>query len=457
MTIELELPGLYVDSVVLDVAPARLLLGNRDPEPGEGRVPVTQVISLSVLDTGAVPGISVAATRVYVQGVLAYDGGAGGFQPGFVGAGSALSVSPSVVRISVNLLSFFGSFEVVTVHVLSSTTDAAATLDQTYSFTCVDATPPMLISAVAQALRRVRLEFSEPVEQGAGTSLTDALNPANYEFTRTSSPAVNVFPQLVTAITDAIVDVQTDMELSPGASYQVLVANVVDALGNTIAPPYNVQDFDAFAPEQPAGRRFDIFGMMPALNRGEDLAGTGDLLRFLSCLQEPASLLLNQIDHFVDIFDPDYAPQPFLDRMLLDLGNPFRFDLRDVDKRRLAQVLVAIYKQKGTGQGVINAIRFFVSLDVTIDSYNGTVWILGEDLLGDTTELGPSISFLRYAFEVLAPQTLTAVQRDQINQIVRYMKPAHTHYMRLVEPVAPDIIDHLELGLSELGDTWQLH
>jgi len=37
------------------------------------------------------------------------------------------------------------------------------------------------------------------------------------------------------------------------------------------------------------------------------------------------------------------------------------------------------------------------------------------------------------------------------------MKPAHTHFARLVGPVIPAMIDHLELGLSQLGETWELH
>jgi hypothetical protein len=37
------------------------------------------------------------------------------------------------------------------------------------------------------------------------------------------------------------------------------------------------------------------------------------------------------------------------------------------------------------------------------------------------------------------------------------MKPAHTHFLGFVEPVAPVIVDHLELGISELGVEWTLH
>ena len=71
--------------------------------------------------------------------------------------------------------------------------------------------------------------------------------------------------------------------------------------------------------------------------------------------------------------------------------------------------------------------------------------------------LGPSSAFGALAFEVVSPRVLAAEERRRLRQIVDYMKPGHTHFARLVEPFPPEIIDHLELGLSELGDTWDLH
>jgi hypothetical protein len=83
--------------------------------------------------------------------------------------------------------------------------------------------------------------------------------------------------------------------------------------------------------------------------------------------------------------------------------------------------------------------------------------VLGESLLGVDWVLGPSGAFSAYAFEVIAPRTLEAEERRRLKQIVNYMKPAHTHFLRLAEPVVPEVIDHIELGLSELGESWLLH
>ena len=45
-------------------------------------------------------------------------------------------------------------------------------------------------------------------------------------------------------------------------------------------------------------------------------------------------------------------------------------------------VLVAIYREKGTDAGITNAIRFFLGLEVAITAYAGEALILGESLLG---------------------------------------------------------------------------
>jgi phage tail-like protein len=90
--------------------------------------------------------------------------------------------------------------------------------------------------------------------------------------------------------------------------------------------------------------------MLPRHNRRDDV--TGDLRRFIACLQETVDLLLAEGDGFSDIFDLERAPEGFLDLILHELGNPFPFDLGELDKRRLASVLVEMYRQKGTAVGI---------------------------------------------------------------------------------------------------------
>jgi hypothetical protein len=52
---------------------------------------------------------------------------------------------------------------------------------------------------------------------------------------------------------------------------------------------------------------------------------------------------------------------------------------------------------------------------------------------------------------------LTETERRQIRAIVDYLKPAHTHFVELIEPLPPPVYHHWELGISELGETTDLH
>ncbi|MBM4782295.1 MAG: phage tail protein [Archangiaceae bacterium] len=71
--------------------------------------------------------------------------------------------------------------------------------------------------------------------------------------------------------------------------------------------------------------------------------------------------------------------------------------------------------------------------------------------------LGPSDRFAKYAFNVVVARTLTPTERKHLRAIVEYLKPAHTHFVDLVEPFPPVVPDHWELGISDLGDTSWLH
>ena len=212
--------------------------------------------------------------------------------------------------------------------------------------------------------------------------------------------------------------------------------------------------FVAFVPDIPAGRSFDLWRMLPRINRDEDV--TKDLEHFILCLQDVTNLLLFDIDSFADIIDPDFAEEPWLSLMLCDLGNPFSFaELSDIDERRLIAILVPLYKQKGTCIGLENAIRFFVGVDVTCVEGLISCMSLGESMLGEDWILCPSSSAARYTFSIDSPVVLTDNQRTQIVQITDLMKSAHTHLGTIIEPTAGP--SHAELGLSGLGDNFELH
>ena len=397
----------------------------------------------------------VAAQRLthHIEGVLAFN--AGVFQAGFTGPASAYSnPQADILRIIVDPTTNFTSEQLVHVRVVSMAVGDMGVLDETYTFTIVDFAAPVLTAVEAQDLQRIRATFGEDIDP------VSSIVAANWSIDRLGDyldPVVSVKIVSAEVASSRTIDLYSDIPLTPRGNYRITAVNLTDVHGVAIAAPDNVLDFLGWQPPIPAGRDFDLYKKLPALNRQEDTSL--DLYRFIACLREVAGLLLYDIDRFIEIIDPDTAPEAFVDAMLADLGNPFAFDLSLTNKRRLAQVLVDIYRLKGTSIGIISVIRFFLGLEVTIDAYNlssGT-WILGDSELGMGSVLGTSLSSLLYSFDVTVLIVLTAEQRDQLTSIVDYMKPAHTHFVRLIEPVVPLVLDHWELGLSELGEDTFLH
>lgn len=439
---------------------------NRIPEPDEPGVPVDSDVVVEVHDTGGAPPST--DVKVFIDGTLAYDGNGGGFQSGFTGTTS--NPDALTFRVVVDPDSDFDSDSDVEVRVTSA--GVSTGLDETYTFSTEDISAPRVDAAQAQDKKTVRVTFNEPVKQVSPSNADDALNPSNYSFMRNSAPAVDIEAVEVEAVSDAEVDVTLDFEMSFGASYTVSVGNVEDLFDNPVVVPNDEATFLGFQPPFPPGRRFDLLRFLPQLNREED--ATRELRNYALIKQDVVNLLLCEIDGFTDILDPDIAPGDFLDLMLLDLGNPFDFiDLSTVDKRRLLRVLLDIYKQKGTEQGIVNVINFFVGVLVTLDVFNGDGFVLGDEPTldgrsppvvgselskegevapGAGSGLGPD-SELIYTFDIISPVNLTETQRRRILAICELMKPAHTHCNRIIEPTPeePEPTGD-ELGFGELSD-----
>lgn len=455
--VELELPAVWLDQVVLDDlglapgAPFQRVL-NRVPEPGATNVRTDVTIFFDV----AIDAADTAQTLlVYISvngapEVMVLDAGGAGPTPGWDGPeGGFGGVDAWTYRFGIDPVAEFSTLDQVVVRAVV-TTSLGYVLEESWSFQIEDVTSPVVVSATPIGPALIRVVFDE---------LIDPAELGTFAIERLTAPAVNVEVVSVTADTSSSVILELDIEMTPGAGYRVTATGTEDPWGNVVAPPDDVALFTGYQPQVPANRSWDLWRMIPRKNRDED---PGDLQKFIACLQEVSDLQLSLIDAWTDIIDPDKAPERFVDAMLIDLGNPFAFDLDLGEKRRLIRILVPIYKQKGTAVGIVNAVRFFLGVEVTINAFAAEGWILGEDELGDsgtdgTAVLGPGTSFNLYSFEVVSPIGLTAEQRSQIIAIARYMKPGHTHLIRIVEPTLPDVFDHLELGISELGVTWFLH
>lgn len=454
--VEVELPGVYVDTLVFDEATENLLLLNAVPEKGSTGNSVDTHITFEVFDTtGDV--LDASTLNVTVDGVAAIVGGVA--QVGFDGPDSAITGdATNVLRVVIDPTTDFDSEAIVVVVVSVTNSGGTPTLDETYVFKIQDVTAPKLLAALATDHMTVRVEFDEAMTAEDADAANDALNPANYTFTTSTQPAVPIEAVSVTQVTDAVYDITLDIEMTPNAAYTVTVLGAEDLFGNAIVAPDNEADFVGYACPAPADRDFNLWDMVGPLQKQMD-ADDGTFEKFIGCFQEVVDLLLCLVDRFSEVYDLDYAPEAFIDAMLVDLGNPFTFSLSLTDKRRLLRILVDLYRLKGTAQGIINAVRFFVGVEVEVEPLNDKAdyWVLGEDELGVDTYLGPSEQYLLYSFRIIAPYALTDEQRDRIRAIAEYMKPAHEHLVSIDEPEVPDVIDHWELGLSLLGEETDLH
>lgn len=223
-------------------------------------------------------------------------------------------------------------------------------------------------------------------------------------------------------------------ELSPERDYQITPFQVDDIHGNRLETEPSLFTCEPLA--APPGRNMSLVDAIPNCNYRED--ASRDLERFMRCLDEARSILLHDIDRFNELMDPDLAPDEALDVLLAHLGNPFRFasSLAPQDKRRLIAALKQIYNRNGTEFGVEAVINFILGVQVNVRPFAGVegYWVLGMRALGVDTILAPGTQYLLYSFEVISPIDLTDAQRAILIEIVEYMKPAHTHFIRLLEP-----------------------
>lgn len=449
-----ELPAVYVDELIFFDEAEALFQGNRQAEPNEVRVGKADKIELVLYDlTG---GDFPLYDDVYVNGVLAFNGVT--LEPGFDGPDSETPFIDGFngIHLTLDPTTDFASEQVVEVRVTGHSNVHDGTIDETFLFTIEDYAPPTIVRAEGRAPRVVRVFFSEAMLLDDTENHDSALWIGNWVFEGVSVPTAEVQAESVAAVSSSSVDVTTNTELSFGGIYRVTVESAQDVSGNVIGDP-NSAELVAFVPSSPPGRSFNFFDLMPEINRTQD--ESGDLKKFCDVIQDLINLLLYDIDNWVSILDPTTAPEDVVDAMLEDLGNPFpfAFDLSHETKVRLVLILVEIYRQKGTKPGIENAIRFFLSIDVEVVEWYEEWWDLGIDEIGEIV-IGSDEQHDIYSWEIHSPVVLTDQEESLMTQIGTYMMPAHTHLRAIIQPTPPEVIDHLELGASELGGTeWSLH
>lgn len=143
----------------------------RDPQPNQIQVAQAANVELRVVDLDAdptdlaYPGMTVKVSIDSGSGfVVAYDDGAGGFQAGWSGAGSATAVhavtDPYVFK-HITIDQDPGTFPIDTTVSVRVEITAPGALDETYTFDTVDATAPKLLEAQAIGQKVVRCIFDD--------------------------------------------------------------------------------------------------------------------------------------------------------------------------------------------------------------------------------------------------------------------------------------------------------
>lgn len=435
-------------------SPGDVLIANRNPQPGEVQIPLAASIEFDFIrTTGALPDADDFV--IAVNDVVAFTGtqDGGDFQNGFTGDVFDFVPDDATLRFALISPIAFAAGQVVTVDVDVNDGDHVFS----WTFTAYDTIPPLLASVAAVNKDQIRVMFNEAVSMVSSAIEGDALNPDSYYIERLSRPATTPAVLSVERVSSTTVLLSTSFELTFGASYMLVVTGIEDEFDNEFLPPNNVANFVGWLPPFPAGRRFLLHDFVPAFTLAED--ATDELRLFLGCLQDTTNLILHLADKWAEIIDPDYAPESFLDAMLADLGNPFTFELTTVDaKRKLAKLLVHIYQLKGTAKGIIDVVRFFLGVEISIEIFNGRGWRLGYDKLSgpvvaqpNPAIIGPSGGAL-YSFRVNTGAVLTDTQREQITTIATYMKGAQEHLVGVRDATVPPVpFPYLKLDFTKLG------
>ena len=418
----------------------------------ETRVATTSQIVVQIQDALA-GSIDLNSVRVLVNGELAYDGSLDLALPGWDGAGAGQALTNDNSGYIVTLVPdpALSPLTLYTVQVIATTALGAA-LDQSYSFTTADTIAPTVVEAVGTGRSYVRVRFDEQVLMTAES----ALDPSNYTIVLVSgAPAVELEVVSVERESTTAVLLVLDIFQTPRAVYRVTITGVTDLFGNVVDPDGDTATFTGFAPVVPAGRDISLFRMLPEVNQAEDT--TGEHERFFGVMQEIGDLFFGLLDEWTQIIDYTVAPEGFVDLILADLGNPFAFlNFSLNQKRKLCGLLLAIYRTKGTGPGIVDAANVLLGIEVEIQVYAWAPFGLGFVHVGQTFVLGTSTQADLYTFLVVSPEVLTDDQRVALRAIADYMKAAHEHF-RIVEPAPVVVFDHWQLGYSTLGFETVLH
>lgn len=249
--------------------------------------------------------------------------------------------------------------------------------------------------------------------------------------------------------------------ISIGRKYRLSFLGIEDAAGNTPATAATL-DFTAPIFGYPSGRiGYWHRVCLPMTDQQDDLEAGGYLRRMAVTLQDGMNVLWMGTDQVQYLNDPYRCPEEWLEHLLYNLGNPFKFPLETVHiKRRLAAALQAFYKGIGGERAIEDMLYLLLGYRMTIRAFiEADAWILGTSKLGYDTALAPGTTWARNCYEIdTNGVTLTDAERRIVRDVATWADPVDMHLIRIVEPGTDPSYEsnYWVLGYSALGHNTKL-
>jgi phage tail-like protein len=236
---------------------------------------------------------------------------------------------------------------------------------------------------------------------------------------------------------------------------------IEDLVGNLVTTTHVDFTSPTFGIPETAIKFWDN-GILAESDKTEDTDNDRILRKLVVALQDIMNMLHYRRERIKTLLSPDTCPDEWLDHLLYNLGNPFRFPGSTQysslqAKRKLAEALVDIYRHVGTKTGIKKALKVILGYDFVINAYyNAEGWILGDSVwgkLGFTTILHPDLAWQRNSYEIVSPVVLNDTQRRIITDVATWVDPVFMHLSRIVEPggATPVVTYIWIMGSSSLG------
>jgi phage tail-like protein len=150
--------------------------------------------------------------------------------------------------------------------------------------------------------------------------------------------------------------------------------------------------------------------------------------------------------------DAERTPSEFLEWLSGWVALSLRADLDESRQREFIARAISLYRLRGTKQGLIEVLRIYTRMGVSIDELNTGFQVGVSSQLGVNTLLdGGAPHFFKVILQL--PDVNLALIREQrriATAIIDAEKPAHTHYVLVLETPVFQLGVHSSVGVDTL-------